>query len=288
MSKLFFVPCKNCKIVSAQNYDRKIRINIDEDLFFFFFFGDHLIFGRKNVRISDFGRRMWLNFDEDLFFFFFLILETTCFGAEITNVFQRFPRNYMCNFWWLCFIPPNNFYGFTPLKQTDIQNKLYLPKQMGKDQLDNLKPVGSQGGGGAWAPPPLGLKSIQNRTFLVLLRPIFAQKIKTAPPEGFWVPKLWRSCRDSARRTVWISDFGRKIRLNFVEDLFFWRSPVFGRKNRLNFRFRPKKPSQFRINRLNLIQEQRKFWSRSLAVVSLFQKSPPFSKSWLRACLKLQ
>ena len=81
--------------------------------FFFFFFGDHLIFGRKNVRISDFGRRMWLNFDEYLFFFF--LLETTCFWAEITNVFQRFPRNYMCNFWWLCFVPPNNFYGFTPL-----------------------------------------------------------------------------------------------------------------------------------------------------------------------------
>ena len=62
-----------------------------------FFFGEHLMFGKKNVRISDFGRRMWLNFDEDLFFFFFFFffffLETICFLAEITNVFPRFPRN---------------------------------------------------------------------------------------------------------------------------------------------------------------------------------------------------
>ena len=47
--------------------------------------------------------------------------------------------------------------------------------------------------------------------------------------------------------------YGRKNRLNFrfrpenvLEFLgrlfFFWRSPVFGRKNRLNFRFRPENP----------------------------------------------
>ena len=35
-------------------------------------------------------------------------------------------------------------------------------------------------------------------------------------------------------KSVSISDFGQNIRLNFSEDLFFWRSPVFGRKNRLN------------------------------------------------------
>ena len=38
---------------------------------------------------------------------------------------------------------------------------------------------------------------------------------------------------------------GRKISLNFGEDLFFWRPPNFGRKKRLNFRFRPKNHSQF-------------------------------------------
>ena len=49
-------------------------------------------------------------------------------------------------------------------------------------------------------------------------------------------------------------DFGRKKRLNFRfrskntlnfgEDFFFWRPPDFGRKKRLNFRFRPKNHSQ--------------------------------------------
>ena len=39
--------------------------------FFFFFFGDHLIFGGKNVWILDFGRKITLIFGEDLFFLFF-------------------------------------------------------------------------------------------------------------------------------------------------------------------------------------------------------------------------
>ena len=127
---------------------------------------------------------------------------------------------------------------------------------------------------------------MQNRTFLVLLRPIFAEKLKTAT-QRIWVVKLWSRCRELAWTSVWISDFGRRTRLNFGEDVFFFlRSPVFGLKNHLNFRFWPKNPSQFRINRVILIREQWKFGSRSLAVVSLFQKSPPsFFKSWLRAWL---
>ena len=50
-------------------------------------------------------------------------------------------------------------------------------------------------------------------------------------------------------KNLWISDFGRKITLNFGEDLFFfvfWRPPDFGRKKPLNFRFRPENHSQFR------------------------------------------
>ena len=149
--------------------------------------------------------------------------------------------------------------------------------------------------------PPIGLESMQNRTVSVLFRPMFAQKMKTIPLGRDLVTKLWRICRDSCGRTVlnfgedllflWRSPvfgqknrFNFKIRLNFGEDFFFWRSPVCGRKNRFNFRFPPKNLSQFRINRLNLIRKQWKFGSRSLTVVSLFQKSPPsFSKSWLRA-----
>ena len=43
-----------------------------------------------------------------------------------------------------------------------------------------------------------------------------------------------------------MSDFGRKISLNFGEDLlfFFWRPPVFGLKKRLNFRAFREIPSQ--------------------------------------------
>ena len=46
---------------------RKISLNFGEDLFFFFFFGDHLmILGEKNVWISNFGRKISLNFGEDI------------------------------------------------------------------------------------------------------------------------------------------------------------------------------------------------------------------------------
>ena len=144
--------------------------------------------------------------------------------------------------------------------------------------------------------------------FFVLLRPIFCEKWKIAPPY-----------EKSPPSNVWSCEIGRKIALNFGEDLFFfffWRSPYFGRKKRLNFGFRPKNHSEFwrrpfffgdhlilggknlwisdhsktfrlkfRTNRLKLIQGQWKFESRWFAHFLLFQNSPPppFSKSWLRA-----
>ena len=79
---------------------------------------------------------------------------------------------------------------------------------------------------------------MQNRTFLLLFRPIFGEKLKTAPPpKGNWVLKLWCRCRDSVWKSVWISDFGLKIRLNFGVDpfFFFWRPLVFGPKNCSDF-----------------------------------------------------
>ena len=42
----------------------------------FFFFGDHLIFGGKNVRISDFGPKITLNFGEDIRIFEGLCLKS--------------------------------------------------------------------------------------------------------------------------------------------------------------------------------------------------------------------
>ena len=122
---------------------------------------------------------------------------------------------------------------------------------------------------------------MQNRTFLEVLRPSFAQKMKTAPPKGFGC-RSWEGVAVirpeepfefpiSAEKSVSIL----VKTFFFIFYFIFWRSPVFGPKNRSNFRFRPKNSSQFWINRLNLIQEQWKFGSKSLTMVSLFQKSPP-------------
>ena len=80
-------------------------------------------------------------------------------------------------------------------------------------------------------------------------------------------------------KNLWIVNFGRKITLNFGEDLFFFfffgDHLIFGGKNlwisELSETFRLK----FRTNRLKLIQGQWKFESRSFAHFSLFQNSPP-------------
>ena len=131
----------------------------------------------------------------------------------------------------------------------------------------------------------------------MLLRPIFCEKLKiapphrkTAPPETFEFPNLAEKSDSISAKTLLL--------------LFFWRAPDFGRKKPLNFGFRPKNQTQFRrrpffffgdhlilggknlrisekfrlnfrTNRVKLIQEQSKFGSRSFALFSLFQNSPP-------------
>ena len=57
---------------------------------------------------------------------------------------------------------------------------------------------------------PIGLKSMQNTTFLVLLRPIFAPKMKIAPPNGVREQKLGRTCCCLEQKSV---------------VFFFWTSP---------------------------------------------------------------
>ena len=72
--------------------------------------------------------------------------------------------------------------------------------------------------------------------YFVLLRPIFCEKWKIAPPHTKRAPP----------QTFELAKLGRKIILNFGEDLFFfWRSPNFGRKKPLNFGFSPKNHSEF-------------------------------------------
>ena len=49
-----------------------------------------------------------------------------------------------------------------------------------------------------------------------------------------------------AGKTAYIFDLGQKKPSDFGEDLSFWRSSVFGRKNCLNFRLRPEIAFGFR------------------------------------------
>ena len=83
-------------------------------------------------------------------------------------------------------------------------------------------------GGRGELEPAIGPKSTQNSTFLVLLRPIFAAKTKTAPSSAFGS----RSCEVLA--VIWIrivEFFGSGAHPKSVKTFFFpWRSPVFGRK----------------------------------------------------------
>ena len=172
--------------------------------------------------------------------------------------------------------------------------------------------------GGGSSPPYWPVKYAKSHVFGAL-KADFWWKNENSPHKGNWVPKLWSRYRDSAWKSVWISNFGRKIRLNFSEDLFFWDHLFlgwksvwifdFGRKIRLNFGedlfslffgdhlvlgwksvwlfwFSEKFRLNFRINRVILIQEQWKFGSRSFAVFSLFQKSAPLFQTLATALLK--
>ena len=77
---------------------------------------------------------------------------------------------------------------------------------------------------------------MQNSTFLVLLRPIFAPKMKTALPNGFGEQKLWTTCRYLGQKSGFLFSgaqpkFFRKMEWILVNTFIFClRSPNFGRK----------------------------------------------------------
>ena len=94
---------------------------------------------------------------------------------------------------------------------------------------------GFRGGDGGDASPPTSLK-------VTILAEKSALILNNSAPSRDASPPHRPKCNES----------GRKISLNFGEDLFFfffffffWRPPDFGRKKRLNFRIRPKNQSQF-------------------------------------------
>ena len=82
---------------------------------------------------------------------------------------------------------------------------------------------------------------MQNRTFLVLLRPIFGEKLKTAPPKEIGCrsceadvdirPEKAFECPLLAKKSVLIS----------VKPFFFWRSPDFGAEKAFEFLILPEK-----------------------------------------------
>ena len=113
-----------------------------------------------------------------------------------------FPKNYFPEFtlariylWPKLHFPEIHFAEFT------FDQNYIFPKNFFRMYIcQNLHQIKSfissvAGGGGGGSSPPIGLKNMQNRTFLVLLRPIFAQKMKTGPsPKEFGC----RSCKGVA------------------------------------------------------------------------------------------
>ena len=86
---------------------------------------------------------------------------------------------------------------------------------------------------------------MQNCTFLLLFRPIFGEKLKTAPPKEIGC----RSCEvDVVMRCDKASEYwilAEKLVSISVKTFFFLRPPVFGLKKRLKFRAFREISSQF-------------------------------------------
>ena len=77
-------------------------------------------------------------------------------------------------------------------------------------------------GGWGGSSPPIGLWSMQNRTFLVLLRPIFCEKLKIAPHFGKQ-PSLKR-----LNFRIWSKNQSQfRWRPFFLETTWFWAEKTF-------------------------------------------------------------
>ena len=77
---------------------------------------------------------------------------------------------------------------------------------------------------------------MQNRMFLMLLMPIFCEKLKIAPHRKTAPPQMSEFAKlDEKSVSILVKTF-------FF--LLFWRLPNFGRKKPLNFGLRPKNHSE--------------------------------------------
>ena len=121
---------------------------------------------------------------------------------------------------------------------------------------------------------------MQNRMFFVLLRPIFCEKWKNSPPPIRKEPPLIRLNLRNWKKNC--PEFWRRPFFFF----FFWRSPNFWAEKTLNFRSFRDISSQ--ISDKSCETDSRSMKIRVKVVCTLshsLQNSPPFSKSWLRACV---
>ena len=85
---------------------------------------------------------------------------------------------------------------------------------------------------------------MQNSTFFGLLRPIFAPKMKTAPPKGIWELNCCEGLAVVWTRIVeffWFGAHPKSVKIFFLEII------CFRAENPLNFRFRQQKPFEFRL-----------------------------------------
>ena len=126
---------------------------------------------------------------------------------------------------------------------------------------------------------------MQNSTFFVLLKPIFAPKLEIVPPSGFG------SGTCDGLGVIWtriVEFFGFGAHPKLVKTLFFFffrRSPDFGRKNTTNF------GEDFFFGDLLILTEKlpqsnsrlMKIWVKFVCSCNKLPKKPPFAKSWLLA-----
>ena len=139
---------------------------------------------------------------------------------------------------------------------------------------------------------------MQNRTFLMLLRPIFCEKLKiaprhrkTTPPETFEFPNLAKKSVSISAKTFFLEttwfwaektfafriSAEKSVSISAKTFFFFGDHLILGGKNLRISELSEKFRVNFRTNRVKLFQEQWKFGSRSFALLSLFQNSlPPF------------
>ena len=149
-----------------------------------------------------------------------------------------------------------------------VSQKSRRVKLMGSVVTPTFSSVARGGGGGGSSPPHWLVKYAKTHVFCAF-EVDFLWKMENSPPHTKRAPP----------QTFELAKLGRKITLNFGEDLFFFfffgDHLILGGKNLwisdVSETFRLK----FRTNRLKLIQGQWKFESTSYAHFSLFQNSPP-------------